>query len=332
MDEIIHLTIITEYYIIFTNRTKGKPMDISIIFSQLLILFIIMALGYLLNKIGLMTKTFNAQLTKLILNVTTPALILDSVLGEDTTLSGKTVLITFIVGAGMYLILPVFAKLITLLLRTPKEQRGIYDFISIYANVGFMGFPLVAAILGPDALLLTAIFNIVFNLSVYSVGIMIICQNSDRKERFSPKKIFTPGILFSILAVFLYLFHVSFPQTICTVIKNVGSLTSTLAMLVIGSTLATMSLKDMFTDVRVYAHMIVRQLLLPLLCWPLMKLLIHDNLLLTVTFIMLIMPVGNTSVLFATEYGQDQTLAAKSVFITTVCCIITIPLLVMICL
>lgn len=309
-------------------------MDISIIFSQLMILFSIMALGYILNKIGLMNREFNGQLTKLILNVTTPALILDSVLGEDTTLSNRTVLITFLVSAAMYLLLPVFAKLITLLIRAPKKQRGIYDFMSIYANVGFMGFPLVNAILGPNALLLTAIFNIMFNLSVYSVGPLILCSQDPKSqtEKFSLKKILSPGISFSVAAVIFYLCHISLPDSVCTIIKNVGSLTSTLAMLVIGSTLAGIRFKDMFSDWRIYAHMVLRQILLPLALWPLMKLAISDSLLLTVTFIMLIMPVGNTSVLFATEYHQDEALAAKGVFITTVFCIATIPLLVLICL
>lgn len=309
-------------------------MDISIIFNQLIILFLIMSLGYLLNKIQIMTKDFNAQVTKLILNVTTPALILDSVLGDETTLTSHTVYVTFIAAILMYLLLPVFAKLITWILRVPKQQRGIYDFVSIYANVGFMGFPLIAAILGPDALLLTAIFNIVFNLSAYSVGAMIMCRHSGnvQSKSFSIKNILSPGILFSILAIIFYLAKISLPATICSVIKSVGSLTSPLAMMVIGSTLATMSLKDMLSDIRVYLHMIIRQFLMPLLCWPVMKLLIHDSLLLTVTFIMLIMPVGNTSVLFATQYGQDETLAAKCVFITTICCIITIPLLILICL
>lgn len=303
-------------------------MDISIIFNQLIILFLMIGLGYLLNKTKIMTKEFNAQVTKLILNVTTPALILDSVLSGESSLSGKTVFVSFAVAGAMYLLLPFFAKLITFVLRAPLHQRGIYDFASIYSNVGFMGFPLIAAILGPDALLLTAIFNIIFNLSVYSVGAMIICQNNQQGTSFSLKKLLSPGILFSVLAILFYLLKISLPDTLCTVIHNVGSLTSPLAMMVIGSTLACMKFVDMINDIRVYIHTLLRQFLLPLLLWPLMKLVITDSLLLTVTFIMFIMPVGNTSVLFATEYKQDPNLAAKCVFISTLFCIITIPLLV----
>lgn len=306
-------------------------MEISVIVNQLLILFSMILLGYILFKTGIMSVSFNKQLSRFILNVTTPAMILSSVMDEETTLSTKTVMITFVVAIAMYLILPLLAKLITFIVRAPKQQAGIYDFVGIYGNIGFMGFPLISAILGPNALLLTAIFNIIFNFSAYSVGILIITKGSGRDEKMSFEKLRSPGIILSVLAVIVYLLHISFPQTIITVTTNVGSLTPPLAMMMIGSTLATMPVKEMITEKRMYLFLVLRQILVPLLCWPVMKLLIHDTLLLTVTFIMLIVPVGNTSVLFATNYDLDTKLAAKAVFITTLFCVATIPLMLIIC-
>lgn len=288
-------------------------------------------LGYILFKTGVMTLEFNKQLTHFMLNVTVPALILSSVMDDKTSLDTKTVLITFVVAIAMYLVLPLLAKIITFLIRTPKQQAGIYEFASIYGNVGFMGFPLISSILGADAMLLTAIFNIIFNFSAYSIGILIITKGSDKNETISLKKFLSPGIILSILAVIVYLLHIPFPQTIVTVTTNIGSLTSPLAMMLIGSTLATMPAKEMITEKRMYLFLMLRQILLPIFCWPIMRLLIHDSLLLTVSFIMLIVPVGNTTVLFATAYDLDTKLAAKSVFITTLFCILTIPLLLIIC-
>lgn len=307
-------------------------MNISVIINQLIILFLIIFLGYLLQKTAIMTETFNKQLTRLVLQVTMPALILSSVLDDSATLSSHTVLITFAVAIVMYLLLPFAARLITLLLRAPGQQAGIYDFAGIYSNVGFMGFPLISAILGPDAVLLTAIFNIIFNLSAYTIGILIICRGSSHRETLSPKKLLTPGILLSVLAIVIYLTHIRLPQTLCSVIDSVGSLTSPLAMLLIGATLATMPVREMLNEKRVYLFLILRQIVLPLLCWPVMKLFIHDKLLLTVSFIMLIVPVANTCVLFATNYDLDTKLAAKCVFLTTLFCIVTIPVLLMVCL
>lgn len=307
-------------------------MNISVIINQLLLLFLIIFLGYILQKASIMTESFNKQLTRLILQVTMPALILSSVLDESATLSGHTILITFAVAILMYLLLPPTAFAINFLMRTPKEQEGIYAFSATYGNVGFMGFPLISAILGPQAVLLTAIFNIVFNLSAFTVGILLICRGSGHKESLSFQKLLSPGILLSVLAIIIYLTHLRLPDMLCKVTETIGSLTSPLAMLLIGATMAYMPAREMLSEIRVYLFLVLRQILLPLLCWPIMKLLIKDPLLLTVAFIMLIVPVANTSVLFATNYDLDTKLAAKCVFLTTLFCIVTIPFLLMVCL
>lgn len=307
-------------------------MNLSIITNQLIVLFLIILLGYLLYKTGIMTESFNKQLTKLVLHVTMPALILDSVLDDAASLPPKTVAAAFAVAIVMYLLLPPVSHLITLILRAPAQQMGIYDFAGIYGNVGFMGFPLISAILGPDALLVTAIFNIVFNLSAYTIGVLIISRGASHKERLSPKKLLSPGILLSVLAIVVYLMHIRLPQTICSAIGSIGSLTSPLAMMLIGATLATMPVKEMLNEKRTYVFLLLRQIILPLLCWPIMKFLIHDTLLLTVSFIMLSVPVANTCVLFATNYDLDTKIAAKCVFVTTLLCVLTIPVLLIVCL
>lgn len=306
-------------------------MDISVIINQLLILFLMILLGYILHKTNIMTVEFNKQLTRFMLNVTLPALILSSVMDDETSLPTKTVFITFFVAIVMYLLLPFVAKLIALIIRAPKEQTGIYEFSGIYGNVGFMGFPLISSILGADAMLLTAIFNIIFNLSAYTIGVITITKESGHKEEISFKKLLTPGILLSVAAVFIYLLHIPFPQTIVSVTTSIGSLTSPLAMMMIGATLATMPVKEMINETRTYLFLVLRQILFPLICWPVLKFFIHDTLLLTVTFIMLIVPVANTSVLFATAYDLDTKLAAKCVFITTLFCVVTIPMMLIIC-
>lgn len=306
-------------------------MQISVIINQLLILFLMILLGYILHKVHIMTAEFNKQLTRLMLNVTLPALILSSVMDDETTLPTRTVFITFLVAIVIYFILPLVAKLIAIIIRAPKEQSGIYEFAGIYGNVGFMGFPLISSILGADAMLLTAIFNIIFNLSAYTMGVIIITKGSGHKEEISLKKLLDPGILLSVSAIFVYLLHIPFPQPIVSVTTSIGSMTSPLAMMMIGATLATMPAKEMVNEMRTYLFLLLRQILFPLICWPVLRFFIHDTLLLTVTFIMLIVPVANTSVLFATNYDLDTKLAAKCVFITTLFCVVTIPMMLIIC-
>ncbi|MCW5336067.1 AEC family transporter, partial [Pseudomonas aeruginosa] len=108
-------------------------------------------------------------------------------------------------------------------------------------------------------------------------------------------------------------------------------LTTPLAMLLMGATLAAMNVKEIFNDWRVYPYAVIKQLGLPLLMWPLLKWVIKDPFILGITFLLAAMPVANMSVLFATEYHRDEKLAAKNVFITTLLSIITVPMVIYIC-
>lgn len=306
-------------------------MDISVLINQMITLFLMMFLGYILYKVHIMTDAFNQQVTKLILNVTTPCLILSSVLDESAELAPRTIAVTFLVAVLMYVLLPVFSKLITFILRAPEDQQGIYDFMGVYANVGYMGFPIIASLYGSSALLITAIFNIVFNISGYSIGVLTICRGSGEKAAMTPKKLLSPGIILSCLSVVIYLAQIRFPMPLTNAISSIGSLTTPLAMLMIGATLAKMNFREMIGEKRIYGFTLLRQIVFPLLCWPFLKFFIHDTLLLAVTFLLLIMPVGNISVLFATNYNLDAKLAAKGVFVTTLLSIVSIPLLFYLC-
>ena len=307
-------------------------MSISIVLNQLITLFILMALGFFLYRIHMMPKEFNKQLTKLLLNVTMPALIINSVLTVEEKASGKTVLFILLLAIVLYLILPVLGALIARLLFVPKKQFGLYVFMTVFSNVGFMGFPLINALLGNEAVFYTALFNIIFNLSAYSYGILLVNYGTEEPVKPNLRLLLSPGILLSLLAIVIYFVDIPFPASVTEAIGSVGSLTTPLAMLLIGASLGSMNLKEVFSDWRVYPYTLLKQFVLPLCMFPLLKMFIRDELLLGVALIMLSVPVSNTAVLFATEYQADEKLAARTVFITTLSSLISIPIVIMLCL
>ena len=306
-------------------------MDTSVILNQMIILFIMIFIGYFLFKAGIITPEFNRLLTKLILNLTMPCLILNSVLQSSGDRNYKTVLLVFGIAIAMYIILPIISTIIIKLFHFPKPQQELYIFMMIFSNVGFMGFPLIAAVYGDGAVFYTAIFNIIFNLSSFTFGIWLISHGTSIKITFTVKRLLTPGVIFSLLAIVLYFLNINLPQVIVSPINSIGAMTTPLAMLVIGSTLATMKIRDIFNDWHVYPFALIKQIMLPFLLYPVIHYFITDDLILGITFIMLLVPVANTSVLFATEYGNDEQLAAKNVFITTLLSVITVPLMVYLC-
>ena len=156
-------------------------------------------------------------------------------------------------------------------------------------------------------------------------------NDSVEKFRFTWTKLLTPGISVAVLALIIFFIDIDFPDVIVSPIASLGNITSPLAMLIIGSTLANMDIREVFNDVRVYVFVAIRFFVLPLALFPLLNLIIKDSFLLQLTMIMLLMPVANTTVLYAKQYGSDENLAAKSIFISTLLSIVTIPLVAYIC-
>lgn len=307
-------------------------MDISVIISQLVQLTIMIFLGYFLCKIGMLNQDMNQRLTKIILQVTMPCMVLSSVLENTGKRDYAMIALTFLVAALYYLLMPFVGFLLALLLRVPKNSRGLYTFMAVYENIGFMGFPLISAIYGSSAIIYTAIFNILFNVTAFSCGPFMLSIGTGRKNGFNLKSLLSPGTLLSVFAIIVYLTGISFPDVLSGPISYLGNVTTPFAMMLIGSTLALMDIREVFNDLHVYPFLLVRQILLPFITFPLLKFFIHDELLLGVTFILYIMPAASNCVLFATSYDGDESLAAKTVFISTLLSIVTIPVLVMFCL
>lgn len=302
-------------------------MDIKILISQMTMLFLIMALGYVILKLKVVDESFSKTFSKLILRVTMPAMVLSSVLDLTERQALRDVLMALgIAFALFFIILPVSGLLLAKIFRVKKGSTGLYVFMNTFSNVGFMGFPVIEALSGSVGLFYAAIYNLVFNLSVFTLGVWLMNKDKGQNEKFDFKLLFTPGVIVAILALVVYFTNIKLPALICDAVRSVGSITSPSAMLIIGCTLAKMDVKSVFSDWRIYPWTIVKQLIIPLLLWIPFSMLITNETLLTVTFILFAMPVANNAVLFANTYDGDSALAARSVFITTLFSLITVPL------
>lgn len=303
-------------------------MDIQVILMQMVQLFLMIGLGYFLFKVKILDVELNKRLTTLLLAVTTPALIISSVLSTTEYLPFTDILFVFLVGILVYIVLPILGWILVKIMRIPIPQQGLYIFMTVFSNIGFMGFPVMKAIFGNDAVFYTALFNMLFNLLVFSVGTGIMGYGTGRKMNFNPKDLLSPGVIASLVALVIYMAKIQFPNVISSTITMIGDITTPIAMLIIGSTLANIPLKEVFSELRIYPYTFIKQVIIPVLAYPVLRLFIQDPLILGVTLIMISMPVANSAVLFATEYDGDVSLAAKAVFMTTLLSIVTIPLIV----
>lgn len=300
-------------------------MHIQVIVNQMIILFLVIIVGYIANKVGILDKSQNQKLSSLILNITCPALILSSVF-ETKSGDFKTVIQIFIISIAIYIVLPFMGILFGKILKVSKEDRNLYQFMTIFSNIGFMGYPVIQSIFGTQALFFAAICNMIFNIFCYSYGIYLMSECG--KLSFDFKKIINPGIIFSIIAVIIYLTKWQMPQIIGETSSLIGATTTPLAMMLIGSSLADIPPKEVINDVRIYLYTIIKQIVMPILFWWVLKFIVFDKVVLGVLVILVAMPVGSITVMFCNQYKGNVDLASKSIFITTLASVFTIPTLV----
>jgi len=300
-------------------------MDIRVVVSQMVELFLILTLGYIAAKKKVVSPKFGSQLSNFILSITLPCMMLASVatMPEDT--DQKDVVMMFIIAILFYVVMPLIAYGIARILIVKKEDRHLYMYMTIWSNIGFMGFPVIASIFGEGAIFYATIFNLIFNVSNFTLGIMLMSKEGKKALDF--KKILSPGMIASIAAVFMFATHLRLPQLLTDTLKTVGDTTTPLAMIVIGIALSGISVKSVFTEIRLYPYVIIKQLLLPLLAWAILKNVIINPFLLGIVIVIIAMPVATSAVLFANRYENNVTLATKGVFITTLASVVTIPMI-----
>ena len=251
-------------------------MSVMIVLTQMIKLFLIMCLGFGLYKWNIFDQHTKQHLTKLLLYVTTPALIIHSFV-ENTGNDDKSILgELFITATIFYLALSLVAIILNKVLRIKKPSQGVYLFMTVFGNVGFMGFPVVDALLGIEGVFYAAIFNCVFNISVFTIGIFLITfdsrgSNSSIKDFFNLKTLLNPGILCCFVAAFLFLLDVPVPAVFLDVLDSVGGLTSPIAMMLVGASLAVMDIKELFGDYKIYVYTLLRQIVLPIGAWFLIR-------------------------------------------------------------
>lgn len=158
-----------------------------LILQQMIIFVLLMAAGALARRYEILTPANQPQITKLVVNIAYPAIILSGVTGKGPRIEGAELAYAFGVILIMLVLLMISAWLLPRILRYPKEHYGIINVMVIFTNIGFMGVPMIDGIYGKDALIYMTVLLIPFNILFFSYVIQTIChpdhQGTFRQER-----------------------------------------------------------------------------------------------------------------------------------------------------
>ena len=299
-------------------------MNLSAILTQMVVLFIGMAVGYAANKLKILTAETNKLLSKLVLNIAMPCTILYSVLSGEATATGRDAAVFMLMAVIAFALFFLLAGPLPQLVRAPKDDRGMLRFMTVFGNVGFMGFPVIQSIFGAGAVFYVTIFNIVFSVLCFSVGIVMV---SGKGGKINPRLFVNPTMIVSVLTVVLFYTKPPIPSIISDTVGLFGQLTTPSAMLVLGSTLALIPFKEVFAEVRIYPLSVVKLIAAPILTWLVLRLFISDPLMLGVLTVLAAMPTATNAAMLSMEYGGNEKLASKGVFLTTLLSVATVPLI-----
>ena len=302
-------------------------MDIMVVFQTMLKLFLLLILGFVLFKCHIFDEYTNKKISALIVNVASPMLIISSIAGVEG--SNKSI-VFLMIGAGilMYVGFIILGKIINRIFPFPKKDWPVYECMVVFANTGFMGYPVLLDVFGQEAVFYASLIHMAFNFFVYTYAIMCLTKGDDSEFKLNFKQLLTPGIILIFVGIFIYLFDIQLPSVLMDTINSVGSLTAPLSMMMIGSSLAVYPIKDSFTDWRSYVFAFVRLMIVPFVTMIMCRLLHIDAYYANITIITNAMPVGSMVLMLATQYNANVKIVTRNIVVSTLLSVITIPIVV----
>ena len=310
-------------------------LDFFVVMSNLVSLFVLIAVGYLSVRCGVLKLEASAPFSAFLLKVTLPCTIFISLAQKeyDPAFVHDSMII---IAAGMiaYPGMLYLSRVLAKPLGVPEGCRGVWAFTCAYNNCGFMGFPIALALLGPEGLALSVMLNITFNLTAYSLGAIEIGRDNPghKAEGLNVRSVIFNGINFALVMSWVFYFgRLEVPAMIAAPINYLSNITTPLSMVIIGMALARSHGAEVFTDRSVWLSSLLRLIVYPLvLCGIVRVVPLGSNPMVGAVFILIMaMPAASVTAVLCEMYHGNMAFAAKVMFIQNILCIVTIPLVCM---
>ena len=298
------------------------------IVQVMLTLFAIVVVGYIAGKKDYMGGTFDKRLSKLVIDITCPALILSSAMTGELP-DRRYILPLLGISALTYVLLTGVAVWLPRLLTKRKDDEGVLGFAMMFGNVGFMGYPIVASIFGHEAVFYAAVLNVVNTFAVFTVGTILITGKTVNGPKFQKKVLWSTPMLSAYVTMLIVALEITgIPAWISQPLTMIGNITVPAALLIIGSSMSQLPLRSLLGNRTIYLTTLLRLALLPIGIHYLFTLLGFDPFVVGINTVVIAMPVATYGTILCLRHGKDTTLITELTFITTLLSMLTIPLLV----
>lgn len=307
-------------------------MDLAkISLTQVLILFILIFLGFLLTKIKLIDSNAKGTLSNLLVYLVVPAMIINSYIIEYDESLLKNLLICFLISFIALMIGLVITLIVGHFYKTTDKR--ILKFALIFSNAAYMGFPLIEAMYGSIGLIYASSFVSVFNILMWTYGYYSVSKSGGFKS-FLKSILKTPVIYALIIGLLIFFFQIKVPSVIQKPLSLLGNMNTPLSMIITGMIIANTNIKSSLNNVYLWLTILFRLIIIPIIIlfvlYFINKVYNIDSTVLQVVIVLQACPVASITSVFAVKFKYNENLVASIVVCTTILSIITLPLIIII--
>ena len=246
-----------------------------ILFRQMIILFILMLVGYVCRRTGVLKEDAVGPMSVIVTQIANPALILGSSVENTLDVSLyeliRAVGFTFLI----YGLLLVVSKVIFRFVKTDMSKRNVYELMLVFSNIGFMGIPLVKMVFGPKEFFYITVFQIPYDILIYTYGVYLLCSGDNGKKLPVKERVLAlinPGSIAAIGAMVIYITGFKFPEIVSEPLIMLGNLAAPLSMMVIGASFCSIKLRSVITDYKLILFTALKLIAMPVVLMLLLSL------------------------------------------------------------
>lgn len=292
--------------------------------EKLLALILILLLGALAQRRLRLPESFYQSANDLVIQVTLPAMILSSMDKAFSPETLETSLRLLVIAVCAFTAVIAGLEVWRRFSKRPAKELGLYQYLVLVGNTAFMGYPVIQAIYGSDGVFYASVFNLVHNVVTFSYGVALFQRDTPIRWR----KLLDNACFWSTLAgILLFLSPFRFPAPLRQALDWVGTITIPLCLLSVGARMAGQSWGSLFRPGAVVCLSLIRTALFPLLLVPALWTAGCSGVTLTVPAVLFATPVSLTAGAFAGRYGADAALAGRTVIVSNLISIVTLPVL-----
>jgi len=309
-------------------------LDFPAFLNTVVTMFAILVVGYVLGKMGVINPTASKNLSKLIIVIGQPALIISSISSKSYSADTFSLaMISLVIAFAVHIIMAGMAYLACIKMKD-QDERKITEFAMIFGNLGFLGIPVLGALFPDNGAFVASFFIVAFNILLWIIGLGIIARKRDDVKLTFKKALINKGTVPSLIGFIIYFipaFWPTFrlPDFASSTVSYLGSLCTPISMLIIGALLSGRSMKQIFGSGKVYYLCLFKLLVIPLIFCVIMKILGFSNFWVLFTAAVTAMPSASSTSMFAELYDTAPGFSAQCVGTSTLLSLASMPLVIM---